>query len=518
MFSEYASRYLSRSRATPAPLFNGAISEIDDDSDDNYLGPDSDFAASFATTDTRASYSSSNEDDPPSELLIERPSVPPARASRAPREAPYEAPAGALNPQASNELSFLGRPRPTVFVETAVAWVYAVLAALALVTSALFVVSGSLQQGAVYAAFARSARYVAAHALVACGVSFAWLALVRRHPRSIIRASVVLVPPVLLSTVIYAATWNVHAAVGYGSVVPLVVAALWARYFHRAGGRLDKATRVVEVSVSVINECSALFQLLVVLGGIAGLLVSGVWLVFVAHACSMGWPGIAFAAFLTLMYVWTWGVLCALIQSVLTLVTARWCARRSMQGCLSLSVQETLANSASTACYAALVAVAVRGPLFVLPHAVQSALKALVGWALPSVVELLSPLCYPVSIVHRCSLHAAAADVRAFDADLGTYHLAKVMLTATRLCCSLVTMFLCWVHADRLSDSSSFSAYLVGASAFAVGYVVSGTAENVLSTVVDALLVCFCLHAHAHPELEELFAATLASDYHDAEP
>lgn len=528
MFSEYASKFLPRSRAAPAPLFNGAIPEIDD-SDDNYLGPDSDFGASFATSTSQASMSSNEDEDPPSEMLVERPA-----AAREPvhykhyKHTTRPGPRHPLNTQqdrpnahqcASTELSFLARPRPFFFAEKAVAWTYLVLLAFALVTATLYAVSESLTEGKISQIFLYSTKLVSVHALVACFVSFLWLYFMEKIPEKMIRASVAVVPFVLLSTMAYTATSSVHKALLFGSIVLLLVSLLWSFYFYHVSKYMDKAVNLVVCSVDVINECPAGFPVLVAFGGIAGLLVSLTWIVFIAHSLSQGFWGILFAAFLTFMLFWTWEVLNAVIQSVLTLVTARWCSQRTMTGCLNLSIQETFANSLSTACYSSLIAILFRLPLLILPRFLQAPLRSVAGWFQPVLVNISNPLCYPVSIVKRCSLYTAAEEVEKFYYDRRSFQIAKIALTAVRLCCSFVTMFLGWVHADRMNDSSSLYSYMVGGSSFVVGWVVSGTAVNVPSTVVDALLVCYCLKSYTRSELEPLFTNENqfpeSSEYHD---
>lgn len=557
MFSEYASKFLSKSRVTPAPLFNGAVQSIDDDSEDNYIGNESDFTASFASTVTNASYtfnadnnaySSSDDDDPPSELLVERPpntnfrdgdrqQAARNRSNTLHQNNNDSSDEDTINARRNNERQrntsdgngrrlrspitrsqLYPRAKPP-FIESLVSWCYILLTVFAIVTATLIAASGSLREGNIYPIFKYSAKNVALHAFIACSTSLIWLYLIRKYTRTVVKVSIYAVPPIMLSTVVYTLTHNVHKAVGYGSLVLVAVALLWTRYFQKVNEKIQRASNLIVYSANVINECSPIFHLLIAVSGIASLIVSAIWMVFIAHAFLEGKGGILLALFFTFMYIWTWGVLSASMQSVLTLVTSRWCLEQDMDGCLSLSVQETLLHSLPTSCYSSLISIMVRGPLLLLPKFVQNALKTSLNLYQPAVLEVLDPLCFPTAIVKRCSLKDAAEDVRKYVIDFQSYHLAKVILTATRLCCSLVTMFLSWVHADRYNDSSSLYSYWIGATSFIVGWIVSGTAETTFSTVADALLVCFCLGSYTTSDLEDLFTEPQTTpettDYHD---
>jgi len=561
MFSEYASRYLSKSQRA-VPLFNGQ-STADSDVDDYIEDMSGSSGTNSSGSESSSLHSESESDspgDPPSDLLVERPRR--AHRKRAPKHKtgfslwnkrptqPPESSNPAINPSlgpiagptagpsagSSAKPNTAGpgaaAPRSTRPSETAtqapslrgdlenglkrggkpldntVAAVYVIAAAASLTTAFLVSFSAPPNGGSVYPIFAYSARTLVGYAVLATAVSAAWLYCVRHFARAVVQVSVFAVPTVLIGTSVTSIAMSVHQSVGWhglahaalrvSALAPLGVALLWILYLRRVKDVMGKASDIVVLAAEVYDECTPMMTVLTMVSGIASLMVTGLWSFFLARAFLEGRLGLLLGAWFTFMYLWTWGLLCALLRAVLASVTMEWYMENSMTDVLGNSVYEAMSYHFSSACFSALIALLVRVPLLVLPASLGAVVQRFASVVFrASTARVLNPLALPTAVINRCSLNSAAEAINSAEflaVDRRAYRLAKLFLVSARVCCSLVIGFVAWIHADRVQDVSSAYGYLVAIVALFIGWTVMGASENMLSMISDALLVNYVIN------------------------
>lgn len=476
MFSEYASKYLSKSQR-PAPLFNGGAqgdSDMDDymeavsgSTDDESYNSDSDSESLQSTSDSmnRTRQTDTNSIDPPSELLFERPKKKTDSQKKQKRKEGYSlwkqnlktwtkassTSNTGLGPKKRRNVPIL-TPDGSIYhtatsrntwedteagielrkpLDNTVAAFYLVALSLSLAAGGLVAVtSSSNESNRVYSIFAYSARSLEAYTVFACVIASVWLFFIRTFTRAVVQTSVFGVPLVLLTislgsllTSIHHTTirWHglSHAMIRMVSLVPLIIAILWILYLRRVKDVMGRAADIVVKSAEVYNNCAPSMIGLTMFSGIFSMAITGLWSIFLAKAFLEGYMSILLVAWFSFIYLWSWRIFCSLLHAVLTIHTTIWYSQFSassqdpINGAMGTSIYRAVTFHFSSACLSGLVAVLVKGPLLILPRQISNILSGTASIALnTSAAKLLDPLTLPISVLRRCSLSTAANEVR----------------------------------------------------------------------------------------------------------
>lgn len=392
MFSEYASKYLSKSQR-PAPLFNGGAqgdSDVDDyleavsgSTDDDSYNSDSDSESMQSTSDSMntARQTETNSPDPPSELLTERPKKTDYPRKKQKRKEGYSlwkqnvktwAKASSLpstsnnghgpkpgrtssNPISdgatddSNELqnawedTEAGVAHRKPFDNTVAAF-YLVALSLSLATGGLVVVtSSSNESNRVYLIFAYSAKSLAIYTVLACAIASAWLFCIRTFTRAVVQTSVFGVPLTLSAISLGSLLMSIHhttlrwhglshALIRVVCLVPLAIALLWILYLRRVKDVMGRAADIVVKSAEVYNNCAPSMIGLTIFSGVSSIIITGVWSLFLAKAFLEGNMSILLVIWFSFMYLWSWSIFCSLLHAVLTIQTTIWYSRDFSSG------------------------------------------------------------------------------------------------------------------------------------------------------------------------------------------
>lgn len=548
MFSEYASRYLSKSQR-PVPLFNrestghsdyleavsGSEGTVTSESESDSIDSDSE--------------ASSGPSNPPRDMLVEPSKSQKKKVHRTGLSLwTHNSPQGPSQPQASPSLT-----RPTSqqnvtrdpesgkiiggkYLDNIVAVVYLVSLAFTLSTAILISAAPRQSTAPIYPIFQHSVKPLLCYTVFAAVVSAVWLYCMRNHAKAVMQSLVFVVPTTLIGTSIYSLSMSTHYSVGphglahavlrLSALVPLALAAIWIAYLRRMKNVMGKAGELVAYSAEVYGECTPTISTITMVMGIFSIQATCLWAYFLSNAFLEGKLGYFLGVWFSFMYLWSWSLVCNLLKSVLVCVTNEWYAHGkldawSMDGIFTRGALEVATYHFSSACLSSLASVQIRVPLLVLPRYVLNVAHRY----LISSNQMLDPLTLPTAILERCSL-ANAAKVLASSKfallDRRAYRLSKMFLVAARLSCSICIGFVAWIHADHLQDMSSSYGYIIAIVALFIGWTVVGASENMLSMICDSLLVCFVINEQSprREDVRHLFTKEAAfnpveSEYED---
>lgn len=486
-----ASKFLSKSQR-PAPLFDGALSGVDSDTE-HFLNE---------------SMNSSTGSDPPEDLHVERPGYslwaqnvqqwqeqsqtvsPPLAAEEVEVEPSPESHPRAQEPENNAENSSK--------LEVTIGIAYLVSMALSLATATLVTITAPPnRESSVYPLLVRSSKALIGYSCLSALIAFAWLRTMASNPRAMVQMGTITIPGFLVLVGLYSIVMSIHKAPHHGvahaalrcsSLVPLSLAAGGVAYLRHRRDLVGRATEMIALVARIYSQ--AAFLWVVPLGlGLAALVSSALWALFITRGFLEGGFSILLALWFTFMYMWSWNTVCALTREVLAGVASQWYGAHEPMG-LAVPIYQAQLGSAALS---ALLQLVVRLPLLILPvRPVRWFGSLVISLMHASSGKLLDPFTLPTATICRCTLTEAAAKVSNFDED-AAFRLAKVFLKASRICCSLSVALIAWVHADRLNDSTSVYGYVVASVALFFGWTIAGASENTLSMLLDGVRVCFLL-------------------------
>lgn len=353
-------------------------------------------------------------------------------------------------------------------------------------------------------------------AVVATLLSVAWVFVMRKYAVSLIYASIVSVPVVLVSLWIYPLVMSYRTGDGFSpqdramrwtSLIPLVLAAAWVAIVYKGRHSLARALGIVQLACTILSDHKPLIGL-----GMATvvvfLFITWVWTnMFAAVFQFHGHPYVLGALYI-LVYLWTWGVISGIQRATVAATVSQWYFHRHEfpHGSSMVIVKAGLSYAVmiqfGSICLSSLLCLLAWLPILILP-------RRLVGWIklvvyniiAASIVSLTNPLTLTNAIINSQSLMDSArtvASLRHLELSMErgdgwlSYRLSKMLLSTARGLTCLFMGFVAWVHAAR-DDSGSLYGYIVGLIAGFIGWFVLGATEGTLSMVVDSAFVCFAL-------------------------
>lgn len=237
-------------------------------------------------------------------------------------------------------------------------------------------------------------------------------------------------------------------------------------------------------------------------------------------------------AYFFLEYLWTLGVIAGVQRATTASTVSQWYFHRNSptqptsKEVVKASFSHATGTLFGTVCFSTMLSLLVRLPLIILPGRISGILNMCAYWIIPtSLATLTNPLTLTYSAIHSAPLGIAARGVATLnfvsntnpsntigarnfnpiaqaDAGLVPYRLSKLLLQTTRWLMSFALGFGGWIrtaHALELSSANgsgpgirgSLYAYVVALIAGTIGYAVLGAVENVVSGILDALVVCW---------------------------
>ncbi|EMC96791.1 hypothetical protein BAUCODRAFT_139552 [Baudoinia panamericana UAMH 10762] len=397
----------------------------------------------------------------------------------------------------------------------------------------------------IYSALRGSTSMLLWDTMIATTVALVWLALLRSYVRTFVYLILLAVPVILFSFTLYPlinsfrGTYHGDSiqdrAMRWLSPIPAVLAAVWTWQVILSRHSLAKSISILEFSTKILASSPYLIFL-----GFAtlGVVVGWTWLwmlmferIFLSgHFSSTDtkkwlidanswWLG----AYFILQYLWTLGVIAGIQRTTTAATVSQWYFHRlavpqpSSQEVVRASFQHATSALFGTTCLSTFLSLLVRLPLIILPGRLSSLVNMCAYWIIPtSLATLTNPLTLTYAAIHSQPLGIAARGLgqlsfisrtnpsntmgpRNFAPNNGTvvpYHLAKLLLTATRYIMSFALGMAGWVrtaHNLQISDGvrGSLYAYIVGLVAGTIGFAVLGAVENVVGAVVDAAVICW---------------------------
>lgn len=516
------------------------------------------------------------DDEPPEDLTMETPadSTPPAfqqfKSSGSParfaarREATWDSEQGASQPPSSVDTNLnLASENPTpsdgeIFKHDAFfAWIYLIALAAMLATFVLVFLHTSTPSGnkpwgdTIYTTLRASFHLLAVDTLVAVIVSLVWLAALRSFVRPLVALIFIAVPVILFSFSLYPFISSYEGPSGgqgfqdrvmrWAAVVPGVAAGVWIYLTWKGRHAVRRAIDILDFSSRILSANSAL-----ILVGLASLTAVVLWTwawlamftrVFLGGyfsarlarfiiSASSWWLGIYFV----LMYIWTISIISGLQRGTTAATVSQWYFHRNVVPAPSSReiVSAALNHSATTIfgsiSLSALLALAVRLPLLILPRRLANIISMFAYSFIPTpIATLTNPLTLTYTAIHSQTLAASARGLSTMDflspqaptttltprsfssrrsahSPLLPYRLAKLILHATRFIMATALGFAGWVITARqlrvkVPDGpgirGSAYAYVVGLIASFIGWGILGAMEGILSGIVDAVVICY---------------------------
>lgn len=423
-----------------------------------------------------------------------------------------------------------------------------------------------------YTMLQKSGRFFAFDIIVASAASIVWVFLLKRYSLILFYASIVTVPLCLTGLSVYPMVMSYRSTYGgnttqdramrWTTIVPLAMAGFWCWFIYTGRSSLNRALGIIKLASSILSDNPPLIVLGYATVG-SFTIASWVWmhmftrLFLNGHATnsSGGWVFVLdtqtwiLASFYTFMYLWSWGVVSGFQRATISAVVSQWYFYRNafpqpLASDMTLeALQYSIGSQFGTICLSALLRLAVRLPLYVLPKRAMGYVQLAIYSVLPaSVLALTNPLALSNAIINSQGLVESAQSISSLkyldqghnnpmeaidkigrrmsvggrrmssiDSTLGTteqyiggvkmdrrqhswtaYRLAKMLLSAARGLVSLALGYGAWIHAARSSDGSLYG-YAAGLMAGFIGWFVLGASEGVLSMVVDASFLCFAI-------------------------
>lgn len=394
----------------------------------------------------------------------------------------------------------------------------------------------------VYTTLHASYHLLAVDTLVAVIVSILWLAILRSYVRPLVCMILVAVPVILVSFSLYPlissfkGQWHGASiqdkAMRWFSFIPGVLAVIWTFTVYRGRHSLGKAISILEFSCKILAANSGLlaigFQTLL------GVVVwTWIWMTMFTRVflgghisnaksffildTSTWWLGM----FFVLVYLWTLGIISGLQRATTAATVSQWYFHRlsvpapTSRQVITAALSHATTTLFGTICLSTLLALLIRLPILILPRRISALVGACTYTFIPSpILTLTNPLTLTYSAIHSQPLIVSSraltrlsflspntpgsAPFRSRNTSPLPYNLSLLLLRATRFITSLALGFGAWVNTARLLvlDGSStvrgsLYAYIVGLIAAAIGWGVLGAMDGVLTSVVDAVVVCW---------------------------
>ncbi|EEH03831.1 conserved hypothetical protein [Histoplasma capsulatum G186AR] len=412
----------------------------------------------------------------------------------------------------------------------------------------------------IYATLHASFFLLAIYTLISVLVSLLWLALLRSYVRPLVYGILIAVPVVLYSFALYpyissfGGTWHGQSiqdkVMRWGSLVPAIMASVWVYSVIQGRLAIGKSISILEFSCRILASNPALlplgFVILVIIASwtwvwifmfarvFLGGHISASKNVFIIDAGSW-WLGVYFI----LVYLWSLGVISSIQRTVTAATVSQWYFHRlsiptpSSRQIVQAALVHSVSTLFGTICLSTLLALLIRLPLIILPRRLSSFLTLAAYSCVPTpIAALINPLALTYSAIHSLPLGVSAHslsqmafltpstattsfnpssfsssrngrnDTHGNSSSLLPYHLARLLLHATRFIMSLGLGFGGWVSTARnlrlattgtgtTTIRGSLYAYVVGLIAGTIGWGVLGAMEGVLTGVVDAAVVCW---------------------------
>lgn len=402
----------------------------------------------------------------------------------------------------------------------------------------------------IYSTLHASYHLLGIYTVVSIMVSLLWLSLMRSYIRFIVYGMLIAVPIILYSFSIYSFASSFKGAahgmslqdkvMRWGSLVPAIVATLWAYTVLRTRHATGRAISILSFSCRILSANPALLPL-----GFATLAATVIWTwlwtlmftrVFLGGHLSMvnhifiidlgtWWLG----AYFVLTHLWCLGVISGIQRAVTAATVSQWYFHRliapspSSWQIVQAAFSHSLGMLFGTICLSSLLSLLIRLPLLILPRRCASILSLAAYSCVPTpLVTLTNPLTITHASVHSLPLMISARSLsqltfltpegaaaaphyrHAFayandgNGGLAPYRMAKLFLHANRLIMSLSLGFGGWVISARSlqipgdgNTRGSMYAYVVGLVAGVIGWGVLGAIEGILAVIVDAAIICW---------------------------
>ncbi|ROW03960.1 hypothetical protein VSDG_01061 [Cytospora chrysosperma] len=402
----------------------------------------------------------------------------------------------------------------------------------------------------IYTVLRSSFHLLAVDTLVAIIVSLVWLTALRYFVRPLVALILIAVPITMLSFSIYPFVSSFKGekhgstpqdvVMRWASTVPGFFAVVWVYMVWKGRHALSSSIAILEFSSRILAANSAL--VLVGMGAL-GLIVCWTWIwlamftrVFLGGSysgtfsryiiqASSWWLGVYFI----LMYLWTLSMISGVQRGTTAATVSQWYFHRNaVPAVASSEVVAAALNHAVTTIFgtislSTLLALVVRMPLLVLHRRISSIITAFFYTFIPtSIVAMTNPLTLTYAAIHSQPLVDSARGLSQMHflgpqaptttltpnsfrhrgtAPLLPYRLAKLLLQATKFLMATALGFAGWVMTARqlrvaVPDGNpglkgSAYAYVVGLVASFIGWGVLGAMEGILSSIVDAVVICY---------------------------
>ena len=400
----------------------------------------------------------------------------------------------------------------------------------------------------IYNTLTRSGHLFAVDTVVAVIVSLVWLAAMQNYVRHLVTLIVVAVPIILFSFSVYPLVASYKGAtkgsslqdraMRWLSIIPGVLCIIWVYTLVKGRHALGKAIGILEFASKILSANPALKFL-----GLGTLVVVVVWTwiwlgmftrvflgghlstsvtKFILDATSW-WLAIYFV----LMYIWSLGVISGAQRATTAATVSQWYFHRnavpspSSREVVGAALSHSTTTLFGTISLSTLIALLIRLPLLVLPTRLTRLITLFAFSLIPTpIASLTNPLTLTYAAIHSQSLQPSARGLsqmsflhtdrptttltpRSFNArnradSLLPYRLAKLILHAIRIVMATALGFGGWVATARqlaISEGAgirgSAYAYVVGLVAGFIGWGVFGSLEGILSSIVDASVICW---------------------------
>ncbi|KAH9832774.1 Choline transporter-like protein ctl1 [Teratosphaeria destructans] len=380
-------------------------------------------------------------------------------------------------------------------------------------------------------------------------VALVWLALLRNYVRPLVFIMLAAAPIILFVFSLYPFVTSFKGrlngssyqdrALRWASLVPAIIAIVWAYNVIRSRHSLDRAIKILEFSTKILVASPHLVTLgFVTLGVVVGWtwlwmlmfervflsghLAPGTGAKFILDANSW-WLG----AFFVLQYLWTLGVIAGVQRATSAAVVSQWYFHRlavpqpTSEQVVRASFSHATGAAFGTVCLSTFLSLLVRLPLIILPGRLSSLVNMAAYWIIPSsLATLTNPLTLTYAAIFSQPLGIATRGLgsmsfvsptnpsntlstRPFQrrqtsspSALIPWRLSKLLLQATRYVMSFALGFSGWIRTARTLPidgglKGSLYAYVVGFVAASIGFAVLGAIENVVGAVLDAAVICW---------------------------
>jgi hypothetical protein len=383
----------------------------------------------------------------------------------------------------------------------------------------------------VYVALVGSMGTLVKHTTIALGVSILWLFTMRAFVKPLLQMLVVVVPIVLSSFAIYVLVWSYKGSYGgyelqahamrWSSFITTWFAALWLYTVYSRRSAIGRAVGIIKLAFTILEQNA--YLLIINFSALLFFLVfTFLWILQFERIFLRGtMSGISghrmwilqgdswfLAAYFILVFLWTFGVVSGVQRSTISAVTSQWYFHRHDQpqtpakAVAEAALWHALSASFGTICASSLFGLLTRLPLLIVPRRAAGTISLVAYMFLSApLVNLTSPLTLTYASIFSTNLKTAARVMEAQPRlrpgkHWQPYQTAKMVLSAARATTALGLGLAAWIQAARRSGaSSSLYGYIVGMIAGAVGWMVVGCVEGMVSVLVDACFVSWIVDA-----------------------